>query len=191
MKDSKTKCRTTNTCKPQEGVNWVYSINCYTDDETKNFKRVAMNKETLGKIIGYEKVIGLYGEWPSFHDAEVLSLTLDRDSESEFQGPTLIIKIHAFTMTSEVTPKGNYKCINHATLHFELDGVEEIVIEGFNHQNAVFGMSIEEVGDKSWEGDYFKFELDPSYGVGAKMKCRRIKISEVVLGIPRGSVYNG
>ncbi len=46
------------------------------------------------KIAGAERVLDIFGAWPSFHDAEVLSLRLDRSGLSG--GPELEAEIHVF-----------------------------------------------------------------------------------------------
>lgn len=41
----------------------------------------------------------IFGRWPSFHDAEVLRVALDRSGDD---GPTLELVVHVFVMTGEV-----------------------------------------------------------------------------------------
>jgi len=51
----------------------------------------------MGKYInieGSERILDLYGEWPTFHDSEVLSVNLDREKENGKYGPTVTIKVH-------------------------------------------------------------------------------------------------
>jgi hypothetical protein len=48
----------------------------------------------------------IFGGWPSFHDAEVLELRLDRNGPG---GVELHAKVHLFETTSEVTPEGFYR----------------------------------------------------------------------------------
>jgi hypothetical protein len=148
-----------------------------------------MNQETLEKIIGYKKVTDLFGYWPSFHDAEVVSMRLDRDSESGFDGPIIQFGIHAFTMTDETNETGHYKCINHAVVEIKLDGAESIDIEGFNHQNAIEELTIEEIENDIVYGNKFKIEFEPAFGVSANIVCRKIEVTKITLGIPKNSVY--
>lgn len=58
-------------------------------------------------IENQELVTEIFGEWPSFHDAEVVSLRLDRQGEGGGEdGPTLDAAIHVWRTTEEVDPRG-------------------------------------------------------------------------------------
>ncbi|MEZ5429154.1 MAG: Imm50 family immunity protein [Pyrinomonadaceae bacterium] len=64
-------------------------------------------------IEGSEKILELYGKWPSFHDSEIISINLDRDKENGKYGPTVTVKIHGFTITNEIDERGHYKIKSH------------------------------------------------------------------------------
>lgn len=51
------------------------------------------------KLPGAEKVISWFGEWPSFHDAEVLELHMDRRGQSW-------VKVHTWGMVNQVDATG-------------------------------------------------------------------------------------
>jgi len=65
-------------------------------------------------IPGAAEVVAWFRYWPTFHDAEVLSITLDRS-----RGST--VAIHAFEMTPEVRD-GQYVLAKHAVVTFCLEG---------------------------------------------------------------------
>ena len=79
-----------------------------------------------------------FGEWPSFHDSEVISIDFNRGNEGG--NPTVVVKVHAFEMTSEVNEKGYYKLINHCDIEFNFESVEDLALKGFNHQNVISGI---------------------------------------------------
>ena len=65
------------------------------------------------KLVTFENSSALesiFGRWPSFHDAEMLRVVLDRSGD---EGPTLEAVIRVFEMTSDVDPKGYYVLKNH------------------------------------------------------------------------------
>jgi hypothetical protein len=66
-------------------------------------------------IPGAADVVAWFGHWPTFHDAEVLSITLDRSGESR-------VAIHAFAKTAEVDSSGHYVTTKHAVVTFFLNG---------------------------------------------------------------------
>lgn len=64
---------------------------------------------------GATDVIAWFSHWPTFHDAEVLSITLDGSGECG-------VAIHAFEMTPEVNTDGHYVLAKHAVVTFCLEG---------------------------------------------------------------------
>lgn len=70
------------------------------------------SKHGYSKLIGFDRVVQHFGYWPTFHDAEVLSLTLDRDAQVGGTGPTLILLVHGFEITSEVAQAGFLQQLN-------------------------------------------------------------------------------
>jgi hypothetical protein len=84
-----------------------------------------------------------FGGWPSFHDAEILNLELDRS------GPTVLL--HTLTFTSG---GGNSQARNasdemaerqHYKVTFRFDVVDNFVLEDFNHQNVIWGLAFKQV----------------------------------------------
>ena len=123
-----------------------------------------------------EKLTRIFGEWPSFHDAEVIRLTLDR---SRSDGPSLEMDIHVFAMTAEVDSKGHYVLKNHTlvTLRFTEIATEELT--GFNEQNALFDLKISEVDPATHDGRGVRVEISSSYGLAGNFVCKRAIVSEV------------
>ena len=86
-----------------------------------------------------ERVVSHFGYWPTFHDAEVLWIRLDRQSSDLGGPPTLDAALYAFEMTDRVDVSGHYVLQKHALVQFRFSGVVESTIDGFNHQNALLG----------------------------------------------------
>ncbi|MGY0613493.1 Imm50 family immunity protein, partial [Luteimonas sp. A501] len=139
---------------------------------------------TVDRIRNAAAITSVFGGWPSFHDAEVLRLELSRHSETPF-GPALLAEIHVFSMTSQVDARGHFVCENHSVVALRFDGVADLELDGFNHQNALSGLQITYQDDET----SFEVHLDPAYGVEAQFRCRVIEVVSLVPGIPSGSVY--
>jgi hypothetical protein len=111
--------------------------------------------------------------WPSFHDAEVLEISLDR------RGPTLEAKIHVFRMTEEIDSRGYFVLTHHTlvTLRFV-----EIVLQNlrwFNQQNVLSNLYIERTsGDDAELGDY-KVEFGGCWGVEIDLIYAKIVLAGV------------
>jgi hypothetical protein len=143
------------------------------------------------KIPGAEKVVEIFGHWPSFHDAEILWLRLDRRDPQGGAGPVLEFAVHCFEMTDQVAPSGHYVLRKHTLVHFRFREVSDLRIEEFNQQNAIFGLEIVNEADESWERGYFKVSVDPSFGIGSSFHS---VYPEVVSAVPcneRGEANEG
>jgi immunity protein 50 of polymorphic toxin system len=106
-------------------------------------------------------LIERFGGWPSFHDAEVLSLRIDRYHDRPFgdRPPSLTLEVQLATAPgvgadNEVPP----------TVTLVFSGVGDLDLEGFNHQNVLWGI---EVGSApGTEGETSRFEVDRSTSLG-------------------------
>ena len=130
-------------------------------------------------IRGAREVVDWFGYWPTFHDAEVLSITLDRSVGTR-------VEIHAFERTSEVDADGYYVLAKHAIVTFSLQefpldsqGITNVQIDHFNHQNVLSSIGVEKVPDG------YLLTLDGIFGVYASISCKHISV-ELEPGPPRG-----
>jgi len=128
-------------------------------------------------IPGVADVIAWFGHWPTFHDAEVLWIFLDRSGESR-------VAIHAFERTREVDARGHYVLAKHAIVTFCLEGfpqdqegITNTRIEFFNHQNVLSSARV----NKTTEG--YELALEGCFGVAGSIVCERISV-KLRPGIP-------
>jgi Immunity protein 50 len=128
-------------------------------------------------IPGAAEVIQWFGYWPTFHDAEVLSIKLDRSGTST-------LAIRAFETTREVDSSGHYVQAKHATVTFYFEGfprdqygITNIRIEGFNHQNVLGNAEVK----RTAQG--YELVLWGCYGVEGSLGCERIRV-ELTPGAP-------
>ena len=124
-------------------------------------------------IPGAADVLAWFGYWPSFHDAEVLSITLDRSHPSR-------IAVHTWNRTPELDARGYYVLDKHAIVTsvledflLDLEGITNTQIDGFNHQNVLSSLTVR----KTLEG--YDFILNGIYGVSASIsaRCLRVELS--------------
>ena len=126
-----------------------------------------------------DKVVAVFGCWPSFHDAEVLWMKLDRRPVPGGIGPTLDTGIHAFEMTSELNPEGYYVLRNHVLVHMRFRDVVGLRLDGFNFQNVLCVLEISKLSKPSDEGSKFDVEFGSTYGVQATFQCGGIRVVAV------------
>ena len=124
-------------------------------------------------IEGAHELHDWFGYWPSFHDAEIVSLHLNRTNPSA-------LKIHFRHTTNEVDEAGYYVQTKHAVIEFLIDisGTDDCLeLYGFNHQNVVMSLSIEKL-----ESGY-RLDIAQCYGLAGTIKADNISI-RLTLGKP-------
>jgi hypothetical protein len=158
-------------------------------------KAILIDMEPYRNIRNNERLISIFGRWPSFHDAEVVWLRLDRRATALGDGPTVEALIHAFEMTSEVNPAGYYVLQNHVLVHLRFSRVVESILDGFNLQNALNGLSIEDITHRQMERLNFEVTLDAAFGLEASFQCEGVEVVDVEpcdsAGMPASGQMNG
>jgi len=140
--------------------------------------------EIAALILGSERLTSIFGRWPSFHDAEVHELLFRRghiDTEAKvYEFPCLTARIHLWLMTNDVDAKGYYVSTKHTLATIKFCDIDHFKMEGFNHQNAIFGLEIEQKTREEGPTPYFAVAFDPSFGIDASFTCLRIEIVEAI-----------
>lgn len=111
-------------------------------------------------IPGSDETVSWFGYWPSFHDAEILEVHLDRADASW-------IKVHAWTSGMV---NGHYKSDHHAIVTFTFEGVRNLELSDFSPQNVIFGLEVEKSADR------FRLTLTPCYGMAGFIESDRIRV---------------
>jgi hypothetical protein len=117
----------------------------------------------LESVSGAQELFNWLGYWPSFHDAEVLSLNLNRKGVSR-------LRIHTWEMTKEVDPQGFYKLVKHSIVEFSFEAITQLSLEGFSQQNVIFGLSLEQ------SGAGYLVNLEDCYGLSGSISAERLSI---------------
>jgi hypothetical protein len=135
--------------------------------------------ETYQRIENAELLTSIFGYWPSFHDAEVIWLRLDRGASSHGMAPTVEALIHTFEMTGDVDASGYYVLRSHVLVHLRFSGVREALLSGFNHQNALLGLQIEDIRRRQMEELNFEVRFDSAFGLEASFHCHGLEVVDV------------
>ena len=135
-----------------------------------------ISPEVLADIVGRELLIDHLGSWPTFHDYEVISIVLER-------APWLVtatcdMRATFYVFDLDKRPEDPERRQALAELLFK--GIDDLQVEGFNHQNPITGLSI--VHDQSgvswrrfrveWGGTCMHHEVSFS--------CRYISVIRIV-----------
>ncbi len=132
-----------------------------------------------------ERLTDIFGYWPLFHDAEVLEMYLWRGDvepdREKYVFPVLTVKLHLWEMTEETNAKGELQLRHHtlATLRFH-NLLDDLELSGFNHQNAIYGLTIEQRQRDNGPSPYLAVEFESGFGVGARFTCLGAEVLDAV-----------
>jgi immunity protein 50 of polymorphic toxin system len=128
------------------------------------------------KIIDREILVGRFGRWPAFHDAEVYAVRMDSGRRSDGQ-IRLEIDVHLFRGTREEAT-GELVYVDHTLATLEFLGAEDIELGGFNSQNVLFDLLLEPV--QTTTGDRIRVLLQSSFGLGGGFSCSQVRVVAAV-----------
>jgi hypothetical protein len=129
-------------------------------------------------VPGGPELLAWFGEEPTFHDAEIISLSLNRTGTSE-------LKIHGWIMTDDVDPNGYVVLEKHAVVTFNLEGIMDLQLDGFSGQNVIAGLVLRYATDRGRSGYYpmpeephdIEIELIPCYGLDGFIRAKKVALS--------------
>lgn len=132
--------------------------------------------EETDLVTNSRAVTEIFGYWPSFHDAEVLTMHLDRAGDD---GPSLEVRIHVFEMTSEVDARGYYVLRKHTLVTLRFADILLSNLRWFNHQNSLSGLRIFQAESDASDGHGIVVSFGSNHGVEADLTCRRATVVAV------------
>jgi Immunity protein 50 len=137
-------------------------------------------------VFNEEALVERFGEWPSFHDAEIYGVRLDSGQRADGV-VRLELDIHVFAVDG-VRPDGHLNYLNHTLVTLEFEEVEALELDGFGHQNVLFDLKLEEVNLAA--GRQIEVELSSSHGLAGGFRCRTATVLAAVPMTPgEHSVY--
>lgn len=139
---------------------------------------------------GAELLTNWFGKWPSFHDAEILSVTMHRAGSDPHghRRPIISVEMHAFQMTPETDGKGFFKLTKHCVMTLVFEGVEGMALHDFNHQNVIGGIAAS-VGVGEDGSRRILVQFSPIYGMDLEFSCSRAVVAGLNPGKPAEGVY--
>lgn len=129
-------------------------------------------------IPGGVELLAWFGRQPTFHDGEILSLTLNRSGISE-------LKIHGWITTDQVDANGYIVLDKHAVVTFGFEDIVDLVLDGFSHQNVVYGLTLNYAIDRGrpvsghlpHEPTDIDIKLEPCYGLEGFIRVKKLTVS--------------
>jgi len=147
-------------------------------------------------VKNHKKLTTYFGEWPSFHDAEITDLHFWRgrlkpgDWDDENVMPVLTLKVLILNATQSSWPENQNRADSLATIRFH--EVNDVRLENFNHGNQIIdlNLTIEERGtfmDGTRLPPYIVINFVSGFGLSLSFRCFEI---EIIDAVPvDGSIY--
>ena len=141
-------------------------------------------------IQGRERLIDIFGQWPSFHDAEVVDITLQRHGVDEWEGPILLARVHLCRGVQD-DKSDTMRWTNHTIATLRFTQVQALQLSNFNNQNGILDLTIEPAGTlpNTVNVPAYRVTFEQSFGVACKFICGSVTVSDVERAVPPGSVY--
>jgi hypothetical protein len=125
---------------------------------------------SITEIRNIELLTDIFGQFPTFHDSEVLRVIIDRGNEL---GPSLEAIVHVFEMTSEIDENGKFALKNHVLVNFCFSKITNLEINEFNRQNVLQGLHIEPCSLG------LRVNFEGIFGMSAAFECEGASIVSV------------
>ena len=141
--------------------------------------RKDQNAPIYHEVPGGSELVRWFGQVPSFHDAEILSLHLRRKGQSA-------LRLHGWIMTGEVGHDGYLVLDKHAVVTFALESIMDLQLEQFSVQNVIFGLALRRAFDRPDRRHYLslrplpediELELEACYGLCGLIRARSVAIT--------------
>lgn len=125
-------------------------------------------------IINREALEERFGDWPSFHDAEVQAVRLDSGQRMD-RKPSVELDIHTFAIDG-VRADGHLNFIRHTLVTLGFEGAESIVLDGFGPQNVLFDLELDDLGNDAPGSARILVSLPSSNGLGGSLRCEQVVV---------------
>jgi hypothetical protein len=120
-------------------------------------------------VPGFAELVAFCGEFPSFHDSEVVSLHLNREGTSQ-----IVIRMFGMRYTNN---KDNVQLrfvpLDDTVVKFSLEEIDDLELDGFSIQNVISALSLE----RAEPG--FRLKLWPCYGIAGWFHAGKVRIEFV------------
>ena len=94
-------------------------------------------------VHGTEKLTGIFGYWPTFHDASVIAVEVSNSGGEKHTAKAVQLVVLAHEMTDEVDEKGYFKLQKRTAVILRFHDVTEPELTRFGNNNVLFGLELE------------------------------------------------
>ena len=127
------------------------------------------------EIANEEQVTRYFGEWPSFHDAEVISIEARRgEAPGEYADLFASIHVRRYAPANVGTAQFEMAKTHDAVISLRFRSISELSLSAFNHQNVIEDLVFAE------EGQRVRVAFESIFGVACAFYCEQVGVVAVV-----------
>ena len=132
-------------------------------------------------IVGSEQLVDLLGHWPSFHDAEIISVSAQRVLPVAVGGASLSLVVHVrkYETRGEGTAEFEQVLVKSVLAHFLCTGVTDLELSEFNHQNVINSLSVHKEPSLEGASSTLVLTIESIWGIGGAIRCAMVELSTV------------
>lgn len=138
-------------------------------------------------VESHQLLTSIFGHWPSFHDAEVVELSLWRGDVKPDAGKYIFPVLTAKLILAEIVPRAEDETkldlLPRARVTLRFRDVDDLNLQGFNHCNQIVGLwfALQDRGtftDGTPLPPYVLVEFERGFGISASFKCFGVEVVE-------------
>lgn len=130
-------------------------------------------------IAGYQEVLAAFGLWPSFDEAEVLRMLLDR-TRVDTRGipyPSIELELRAWHLLQSGPGEYVFDGKRSSVIHFLFEQVYDVQLGGLNHQNVLSSLRFRPIEDRPWTASSgLGVQLEECFGLSGCFKAGSAKV---------------
>ena len=138
------------------------------------------NTHILDFIDGSEQLVVELGEWPSFHDDEVVAVLLQREADIGAEGgSSLRLSIHVRRHEQIGLGTAQYHLRLHKNLlvHLVFKELQDLVMSDFNGQNVIHSLDI--AVDAMSDTLEASVSIESSWGLKGTFRCKSVQVESL------------
>ncbi|WP_345552601.1 Imm50 family immunity protein [Microbulbifer aestuariivivens] len=145
------------------------SLRCAPAAPASGVKHFYGNRALINNVSIVESI---YGYWPDFHDAEIISINFKRDTSPESKCSAVTIELNYWeTKTiNEGTSDFDYVLDKNNIITIEFSDLLKSYVEGFNFQNVIDGLVFTE------NADGISAEFITIHGAYINIQCKTVTV---------------
>ena len=132
-------------------------------------------------IEGWEKLVAALGDWPTFHDAEVISVSAERSIPVEVgcASARVVVHIRRYETRGEGTAQYEQVLSRNVLATFQFSGVADLELSEFNHQNVINSLVVHRDTSQDEERAPYVVTIESICGLGGTLRGARVELAAV------------